>query len=295
MWLLAFLAAALAAPVGSAQSTLEDKFFESKGVKIRYVDGGRGEPVVLIHGFSSTVENNWATPGVLAALAKDFRVLALDCRGHGKSGKPHDPAAYGIEMVDDVARLLDHVNIRRAHIVGYSMGGAITGKFVTTHADRVITATFGGSAPRLAWTAQNERDAEELATSLEQGRGLRPLILRLLPPNEPRPSDEELEKRSKAALGRNEALALAAVTRGNTGQVVTAAQMGAVKSPMLAVIGTADPIIAGVTAFKKLVPSLKVVEIEGATHSGDRGAPRRPEFAAAVREFLQANRLAPSR
>jgi pimeloyl-ACP methyl ester carboxylesterase len=286
---------AAAASLASAQPALEDKFFESKGVKIRYVDAGRGEPVVLVHGFSSSVENNWAATGVLAALAKDFRVIALDCRGHGKSGKPHERGAYGIEMVDDVARLLDHLGIKRAHIVGYSMGGAITGKFVTTHADRVITATLGGAAPRLAWTEQTERATEELAASLEQGRGLRPLILRLLPPNEPRPSDEEIDKRSMDAVARNDALALAAVTRGNRAQMVTAAEIRSVKAPMLAVIGTADPIREGVVAFKALVPALKVVEIEGATHSGPRGAPARPEFVAAVREFLQANRLPPSR
>jgi pimeloyl-ACP methyl ester carboxylesterase len=283
-----------AAPL-AAQTALEDKFFESKGVNIRYVDVGRGDPVVLVHGFSSSLDGNWATPGVIAALAKDFRVIALDCRGHGKSDKPHDTAAYGIEMVDDVARLMDHLAIRRAHIVGYSMGGAITGKFVTTHADRAISATLGGAAPRLAWTAQNERDAEELAASLEQGRGLRPLVLRLLPPNEPRPSEEDIDKRAKAAVGRNDVRALAAVTRANKGQVVTPSEIKAVKAPMLAVIGTADPIIAGVKSFKALVPSLKVVEIQGATHSGARGAVARPEFAAAVREFLQANRLPTSR
>ena len=103
---------ALCTAPGRAQSALEDKFFDSKGVTIRYVDVGRGEPVVLVHGFSSSVEGNWGAPGVIAALEKDFRVVALDCRGHGKSDKPHDAAAYGNEMVEDVARLLDHLGIR---------------------------------------------------------------------------------------------------------------------------------------------------------------------------------------
>jgi pimeloyl-ACP methyl ester carboxylesterase len=84
---------------------------------------------------------------VIDALAKDFHVIALDCRGHGKSGKPHDVASYGREMVEDVARLLDHVQIRRAHIVGYSMGGMIAGAFSAAHPDRVLTTTFGASYP----------------------------------------------------------------------------------------------------------------------------------------------------
>jgi pimeloyl-ACP methyl ester carboxylesterase len=162
-----------------AQTALEDKFFTSSGVKVRYVDVGRGEPVVLIHGFSSSLEANWSNQGIIDKLSKDFRVIALDCRGHGKSDKPHDAASYGLEMIEDVARLLDHLAIRKAHIVGYSMGGAITGKFITTHPDRVLSAVFGGSAPRMGWTAENERGSEELAVSLESGQGMRPLILRL--------------------------------------------------------------------------------------------------------------------
>ena len=284
----------LVASVAGAQTALDDKFFDSKGVKIRYVDVGQGEPVVLIHGFSSTLDANWGETHVIDALAKDFRVVALDCRGHGKSDKPHDAKSYGIEMIEDVARLMDHLGLAKAHIVGYSMGGAITGKFITTHPERVISAVFGGSSPRLGWTAQNERDNEELASSLEQGTGMRPLILRLLPPNEPRPSDDVIDRQSQASLGRNDAIALASVQRGNKAQVVTVAQVRALQMPILAVVGSADPLKAGVDAFKTLLPSLNVVVIDGATHSGARGAPARQEFRDAVHDFLAAHRTTTS-
>jgi len=273
-----------------AQTALEDKFFTSEGAKIRYVDVGRGEPVLLVHGFSSSLDAIWVNQGIIDQLSKDFRVIAFDCRGHGKSDKPHDMASYGLNMVEDVTRLLDHLAIRRAHIVGYSMGGAIAGKFITMHPDRVISAVFGGSAPRLGWTPQNERDSEELAASLESGQGMRPLILRLAPPNEPKPSDEVIAAQSRAALGRNDALALAAVQRGNKSQVVTLAEVKALRMPLLAVIGSADPIKAGVDAFKQIKPELTVVVIDGATHSGARGAPARQEFVSAVRDFLAAHR-----
>jgi pimeloyl-ACP methyl ester carboxylesterase len=77
--------------------------FDSAGVPIHYLVTGRddGEPVVLIHGFAGNIEREW-TP-IIAALKKDYKVIALDCRGHGGSGKPHDPKKYGIEMVNDVA------------------------------------------------------------------------------------------------------------------------------------------------------------------------------------------------
>jgi pimeloyl-ACP methyl ester carboxylesterase len=287
---LLFVALLSVAPLASAQTALVDNFFTSNGVKIRYVDVGRGDPVVLIHGFSASLDSNFGQQGTIDALAKDFRVIALDCRGHGKSDKPHDPKQYGINMIDDVVNLLDELGISRAHIVGYSMGGAITGKFVTTHPNRVLTATFGGSAPRMGWTEQNQRDSDELATSLEHGQGMRPLILRLAPPNEPKPSEEAIQKSSQAALGRNDALALAAVTRGNREQVVTIDQVKAIKAPVLAVIGSADPLIVGVRAFKALLPAINLVVLEGATHSGPRGVPARPEFAAAIRDFIAAHR-----
>src|SRR6185436_16142934 len=111
------------------------------------------------------------------------------------------------------------------------MGGAIAGKFVVMHPDRVMSAVFGGSAPRMGWTEQNQKESEELATSLEQGHGMRPLILRLSPPNEPKPSDDVIEQQSRAIIGRNDPLALAAVQRGNKEQVVTLMQVRSIKVP----------------------------------------------------------------
>jgi pimeloyl-ACP methyl ester carboxylesterase len=294
MLLGALMLAVITRPATGQTTTLEDKFFDSNGVKIRYVDVGRGEPVVLIHGFSSSLDANWGATRVLDTLAKDFRVIALDCRGHGKSDKPHEAAQYGKEMIEDVARLMDHLSLPKAHIVGYSMGGAIAGKFITSHPERAITATFGGSAPRIGWTAQNEKDSQELVASLESGQGIRPLILRLAPPGEPKPSEEVVAAQSRAALGRNDALALAAVQRGNKEQTVTVAAVRALKMPLLAVVGSADPIKAGVDVFKSVSPSLRVVVIDGATHSGVRGAPSRPEFVAAVHEFIAAHRTTTS-
>ena len=100
--------------------------FDSRGVRIHYVDKGRGTPVVLIHGLTGSYARHWETPGAIEALEKaGFRVIAIDCRGHGQSGKPRNPSEYGLEMVEDVVRLLDHLRIEQAHVVGYSMGGAI--------------------------------------------------------------------------------------------------------------------------------------------------------------------------
>jgi pimeloyl-ACP methyl ester carboxylesterase len=142
MTLFAFLL--IAAPATPQQSVAAS--FDSNGVQIQYVDRGRGAPVVLLHGFTGSYARHWEAPGVINALqTAGYRVIAMDCRGHGQSGKPHDARRYGLEMVDDVVRLLDHLHIDRAHIVGYSMGGAIANQLLVRYPARVRTATLLGA------------------------------------------------------------------------------------------------------------------------------------------------------
>jgi pimeloyl-ACP methyl ester carboxylesterase len=117
---------------------------DANGVKIRYFVQGKGQPVVLIHGWLSAAGINWTLPGTTTLLAKNYQVIALDVRGHGLSDKPAKEAAYGKELVEDVVRLLDHLKIKKAHIVGYSMGGIIAANFIARHPDRVLSGTLGG-------------------------------------------------------------------------------------------------------------------------------------------------------
>ncbi|MGA2799001.1 MAG: alpha/beta hydrolase [Thermoguttaceae bacterium] len=118
--------------------------FDSKGVAIQYTIEGKGEPVVLIHGLHSSADMNWRLPGIIKTLAGNHQVVALDVRGHGHSGKPEGEGAYGVEMAEDVLRLLDHLKIEKAHVVGYSMGGMIAMKLATLHPVRVRSMALGG-------------------------------------------------------------------------------------------------------------------------------------------------------
>jgi pimeloyl-ACP methyl ester carboxylesterase len=142
------LLAALACPASVGLVHADDKptvqTFDSGGVKIAYFVQGKGEPVVLIHGWLSSAGINWALPGTSALLARDFQVIALDVRGHGLSDKPTKDDAYGPQLVEDIVRLLDHLEIKKAHLVGYSMGGIIAGNFIAKHPDRVLSGTLGG-------------------------------------------------------------------------------------------------------------------------------------------------------
>src|SRR5271156_4115663 len=97
-------------------------YFDSDGVQIYYEEHGSGEPVVLVHGFASRADHNWGITQWYTALAPHYRDVALDCRGHGKSSKPHDREAYGRDkMALDVIRLMDHLGFKRTLIMGDAM------------------------------------------------------------------------------------------------------------------------------------------------------------------------------
>ena len=124
MWRFGLFLAVVLVAVPSVHAQEAGQFFDSNGVQIHYVDQGEGEPVVLIHAMLETLEAWTDSPVESGLLDAGYRVLAFDVRPHGQSGKPHDPTKYGIEVVRDVVRLLDHLALDRAHVVGYSMGWA---------------------------------------------------------------------------------------------------------------------------------------------------------------------------
>jgi pimeloyl-ACP methyl ester carboxylesterase len=272
----------------------QDQFFDSNGVRIRYVDQGSGPPVVLIHGFSGSLDSGWVETGVLPKLAADYRVIALDCRRHGKSDKPHDPQSYGLQMGQDVVRLLDHLNIARAHIVGHSMGAGIAAKLLTTDPDRFLTATLSGAAGRQRWTPEDAAAAEAEAVEFDQGIPFRSVILRTAPTDRPKPTDEQIQERSQQLLARNDRLAMAALVRSRGEQTFSAAQMATVQVPTLGLIGSADANLDTMHRLASVLPTLKVVVIEDATHGGALGVTRRPEFVEHFRAFIAAHKEASS-
>jgi pimeloyl-ACP methyl ester carboxylesterase len=259
--------------------------FDSAGVPIRYVEAGQGEPVILVHGYATATEAQFVGPGLFDALAASYRVVGMDARGHGRSGKPHDPAAYVPEMGLDVVRLLDHLGLPRAHAVGYSMGAHIVAQLLTTHPGRFATATLGGASGRRNWTAEDQRRVD--AEAAEMDRGLLALqIARLWPRDRPPPTEAQLRERSAEILAGQDPHALAAVRRSNPAQVVTEAEMAAVAVPTLGVVGSADPYLEDFRRLEAAMPRLRLVVVEGASHGS---LPARPEFHEAVVGFLRSH------
>jgi pimeloyl-ACP methyl ester carboxylesterase len=271
--------------VTGQQERAEDRLLDSNGIRIRYVDEGDGPPVVLVHGYLGNLERHWVNTGVFAKLVTDHRVIALDCRGHGKSDKPARPDAYGAEMGKDIVRLLDHLHIARAHIVGFSMGAIIAGHLLTTDPDRFLSATLVAYHPVHAWTSADARDAEAEARDLESDAPFRRLILAVSPPDAT-PTELEILKLSRQLAAANDVNALAAYHRGRAALATTDEALAAVRVPTLGIIGSADPGLADLKETRRVMPALtSVIVIDRATH-GESGVLRRPEFVAALREFL---------
>jgi 3-oxoadipate enol-lactonase len=112
---------------------------KSNGVQIYYEEQGKGEPLLLIMGFTvSSTGWRWNIPG----FAQNFRTIAFDNRGVGRSDKPDIP--YSMAMfADDTAGVLDALGIERAHVFGISMGGMIAQEFTLRYPQRVKTLTLG--------------------------------------------------------------------------------------------------------------------------------------------------------
>jgi len=163
----ALLAAALLSPAKTKSEQPKDGWFTtSDNIKIHYLMlGDKGSWVVLIHGYTGNAKGNWFDNGIAQALAKNHRVVALDNRNHGMSDKPQ---LNGPGKASDTIELMDHLKIEKAHIGGYSMGGAITGELLATHPERFLTAHFGGSGIM-------ETDPEWIAKLPPDHQGVNPM------------------------------------------------------------------------------------------------------------------------
>jgi pimeloyl-ACP methyl ester carboxylesterase len=243
--------------------------FRRGAIEIAFLDEGEGEPIVLVHGFASTKEVNWVRPNWTTTLTTaGRRVIALDNRGHGETTKLYDPADYHTDlMAEDVRALLDHLNIERADVMGYSMGARITAFLAYKHPESVRSIILGG-----------------LGIKLVTGAGLPDSIAEALEA----PSLDDVTDptgrmfRSFAEQTKSDLRALAACIRGSR-QVLTAEQVATIQVPALVAVGGKDRVAGPPQPLAELLPKGKALEIPDRDHMvavGDK------VFKAAAVKFL---------
>jgi len=261
---LCFLAAIIGAVLLLLLHRKKGSFFDSDGVRIHYTDEGQGEPVILVHGYAVTADQNWRIPGNVRALSKKYRVITMDDRGHGLSDKPRDAGKYGLETVRDVIRLMDHLGIAKAHVAGYSMGGFITLKLAMMYPERLLSAVVGGAGWTLP-TDENRVLLDKVVSSMESGRGIRPLAEWLRPVGHKQ--NRLLEWLVVTFINNtNDLPALGATMRAIDQLEVSEAELRANKVPILTIVGTADPLRNGVDALTGVLANHENLFIQGGDH-----------------------------
>jgi pimeloyl-ACP methyl ester carboxylesterase len=139
----------------------------NQGVRIHYQIEGDGQPLVLQHGFTGSLES-WYDLGYVEALKPHYRLILIDARGHGASDKPHQADAYERERnVADTTTVLDDLDIPRAHYFGYSMGGRIGFAIARYAPERVHSLIIGGRSPYALPQAGPDRMLEGLKQGAE--------------------------------------------------------------------------------------------------------------------------------
>jgi pimeloyl-ACP methyl ester carboxylesterase len=244
--------------------------FNSNGVEIAYEVWGDGPPVLLIHGFASNAFVNWRdTHWVKVLNEAGHQVIAIDNRGHGQSEKLYNSALYSAPiMADDAVRLLDHLNIGQADVMGYSMGARISAFVVMNYPSRVRRAVFAGLASRMITGVGG---VEKIALALE--------------------AESAVEVEDRGAKGfrifadqtKSDRRALAACIRSSRVKIKTEA-LAAIEVPVLVVAGELDDVAGNVSGLTSVIPSSQGVVLPKRNHMnavGDRG------FKDAVLEFLQ--------
>lgn len=263
-----------------------DRFFQSGNARLAYGEAGEGEPVILTHGYTSSTAVQWGKDGVLETLPANFRVIALDNRGHGNSQSLHRREDYGKEMALDIIRLMDHLGLERAHILAYSLGAHIAAQTLTIAPERMATLTLGGGVGRWNFTRDELQAISEEADELATG-SMTKHILRLWTSDKPKPDAVEVAEMSRQRMQGKDALSLSAIKRSMPDHTVTVEAMADAiargRVPVLGIIGSLDWQAAAMRELKQRIPEIEHVEIEGATHGS---APSHPLFPQEVGAFL---------
>lgn len=239
------------------------------GVRIHYRVIGRGSPLVLVHGYSSSGLTNWVSSGWVELLSAQYTLLVPDLRGHGRSQKPYATTAYSVPaMAEDVLAVMDREGFRTAPVFGYSMGGMVALELLLAHQERIEAAIIGGMGsyfPRARGRFSIERQADASTA--------------------PRRRPVELVRFFGSYLSQFDPIALDRVFRGvfQGNQPVEPARLHEIHVPVLVVAGTRDPFFAPARELAASIPGARFVPL---AEEGHLSAIRNPIFRAEVEAFL---------
>jgi pimeloyl-ACP methyl ester carboxylesterase len=259
-------------------------YFDSKGVAIHYTDEGQGVPVILLHGFAVNADLNWRRPKIAQMLTRHYRVITMDLRGHGLSGKPHDKEQYGAEVYQDVIRLMDHLKIGKAHVMGYSLGGFTALKLASVYPERLVSVMPLASGWENPDRSVFFQYMDKLVVALKAGKSVGPI------------GEAFGKKRKSSFLHRtwvklmtgyfNDRKALIALMESLEALGLTEDEVRAIKLPMMTVVGSDDILLAGAEALAEVVQNHQLIVVDDADHVQ---TVYRAETRTTILGFLEVN------
>jgi pimeloyl-ACP methyl ester carboxylesterase len=247
--------------------------FLSDNIEIAYEAHGAGDPVLLIHGFGSSGKVNWIDTGWVATLEEaGYQPITMDNRGHGASRKLYDPQLYfAHDMALDAKRLLEHLEIPRAPVIGFSMGARIAAFLALNHPECVSAAVWGGMGKNLITGLEDSEEIIEALTadSLSEVKGATGRTFRIF---------AEHTGADRAAL---------AACMVSSREPMSEAQVRAIAVPVLVAVGSEDEMAGSPEALTALLQQGEAFTIPRRDHMRSTGDPK---FKAAALEFLARHR-----
>ncbi len=252
--------------------------FESGGLTLAYDDirpaGSENGCVALIHGFAASRTETWRRLGWYGAFErKGYRAVALDLRGHGESDKPHDPAAYArADMAGDILALMDHLDLRRVDLMGYSLGAHLALALALARPERIANLILGGVGARLL-----PGGAAAISGSMTLAEAMRA--------DDPSLIDDPIPRgfRQFADIQGEDRLALAACAEGK-GAAPSLADLAGLAVPTVVIAGARDTIAGDPTPLAAAIPGATSVALPACDHFS---AIPHALFKAAVFDFLE--------
>lgn len=264
-------------------------FATVNGVRLYYERHGEsGDPLVFVHGYTGDI-TDWRLQ--IAEFSRDYRILVMDLRGHGRSEAPTDRLSYSVALMTvDVEEMVNRVGFERYHLLGHSMGGAIAQEIALRSPEKLLSLTLEDTSFKFELSADDAmfqfRAQRQHLAQTEGMAAAAALTLPWVPPHMPPERLQETNER----LARMSVDAFAGAAQGLIGWEGTAERASSILTPTLVVYGDLDApaLVEASRRLAELIPNASLEVIPEASHSPQW---ERPElFNRALRRHLEANR-----
>lgn len=246
----------------------EHGFCERPGaIRLHYTLQGQGQPLLLLHGLAVNADLNWRYCGWLRSLARHYQVITLDLRGHGQSSKPQQVEQYGLELVRDIPALLDHLQIDKTHLAGYSLGGFITLKACALYPQRLTRAVLLASG----WVEPEDSrlfdNLDQWANNVLKQAPYRS-VLTVAGDANGQPNRFETWVEYQFVRRLNDRHTLHAIVKSLRALAVTPTELAQITTPLRLIIGATDPMLG---TARKLAEQLDSVDYHVLKNTGHTG------------------------